>query len=234
MDVIRSQEKFSCNDGFPMSAYVSRPNTPGKIPGIVFIYEVFGMNDAMTGVADDIAAEGFAVMLPNIFDRGSWFSCVRQAMKDMRAGQGQGIDDLIAARNWLSGQNYVEPEKIGVMGLCMGGGFALLLGKTGLFQVSAPFYGQVPQNLNGLCPVVASYGGKDKMLLKDAHRLEKELPALGIPYDMKIYLEAGHSFFNPPHNAFVRFLSSTMGMGYEPASAADAKQRLVKFLNEHL
>jgi len=217
-----------------MGAYVTRPNTDGKIPGIVFIYEVFGMNDAMAGVADDIAAEGFAVMIPNVFDRGSWFSCVRQAIKDMRAGQGQGIDDLIAARNWLSGQNYVEPGKIAVMGLCMGGGFALVLGKTGLFQVSAPFYGQVPQDLNGLCPVVASYGGKDKMLLKDAHRLETELPKLGIPYDMKIYPDAGHSFLNPPHNGFMRFLSKRMGMGYEPASAADAKKRLVNFLREHL
>lgn len=44
------------------------------------------------------------------------------------------------------------------MGLCMGGGFALLRGKTGLFRVSAPFYGQVPLSMEGSCPVVASYG----------------------------------------------------------------------------
>lgn len=234
MDLLRSREKFTCKDGFAMSAYVSRPKVAAKLPGVVFIYEVFGMNDAMAGVADDIAAEGFAVMIPNIFDRGSWFACVRQAIKDMRAGKGQGIDDLIEARNWLSRQEYVETDKIGVVGLCMGGGFALVLGKTGLFHVSAPFYGQVPQDLNGLCPVVASYGGKDKMLLKDARRLEAELPKLGIPYDFKIYPEAGHSFLNPAHNGFARLLSSTMGMGYEPAAAADAKQRLVKFLREHL
>jgi carboxymethylenebutenolidase len=99
-------------------------------------------------------------------------------------------------------------RKIAVMGLCMGGGFALLLGKTGLFQVSAPFYGQVPENLIGICPVVASYGGRDKMLLKDAQRLEQDLPALGIPYDMKIYPQAGHSFMNRPANGFVRLLGA--------------------------
>lgn len=50
---------------------------------------------------------------------------------------------------------------------------------------------------------------------------------------MKIYPEAGHSFFNSPHNALLRFLSGTMGMGYEPCAAADAKKRVVNFLREH-
>ena len=120
------------------------------------------------------------------------------------------------------------------MGLCMGGGFALLLGKTGLFQVSAPFYGQVPENLNGICPVLASYGGRDKMLLKDAHRLEQDLPTLGIPHDMKIYPQAGHGFMNQPANWLIRLLGPRMGAGYEPGAAADAKQRLIRFLKEHL
>jgi carboxymethylenebutenolidase len=72
------------------------------------------------------------------------------------------------------------------------------------------------------------------MLLKDAYRLEVELPKLGIPHDFKIYPEAGHSFLNPPHSKFARFISKTLGMGYEPAAAADAKQRLVKFLRQNL
>jgi hypothetical protein len=60
----------------------------------------------MTGVADENAsAERFAVMLPNLFDRGSWFSCVCRAMKDMRAGKGRGINDLIVPGNWLAGQS---------------------------------------------------------------------------------------------------------------------------------
>jgi carboxymethylenebutenolidase len=234
MEIIQSREQFTCNDGFSMSAYISRPKTTVRVPGILFIYEAFGMGKEMIRIADELAAEEFAVLLPDLLTRGSWFSCVRQVMKDLRGGRGQGVQDLIQARNWLAQQDYVEPGKIAVMGLCMGGGFALLLGKTGLFQVSAPFYGQVPENLHGICPVVASYGGRDKMLLKDAHRLEQDLPALGIPFDMKIYPQAGHSFMNQPANWFVRFLGGAMGMGYEPNAAADAKQRLIRFLKEHL
>jgi carboxymethylenebutenolidase len=234
MELIQSREKFPCNDGFLMSAYLSRPKVSARVPGIVFIYEIFGMNDEMIRIADELAAEGYAILLPDLFDRGSWFSCVRQIMKDLKSGNGRGVQDLIQARNWLAQQDYVEPEKIAVMGLCMGGGFALLLGKTGLFQVTAPFYGQVPENLSGICPVVASYGARDKMLLKDAQRLERDLPALGIPYDMKIYSQAGHSFMNRPANWFVGLLAGAMGAGHEPGAAADAKQRLIRFLRDHL
>jgi carboxymethylenebutenolidase len=201
----------------------------------LFIYEAFGMNEEMVRIADELAAEGYAVMLPDLLSRGSWFSCIRQIMKDLKAGSGRGVEDLIQARSWLAQQDYVDAGKIAIMGLCMGGGFALLLGKTGLFKVSAPFYGQVPENLNGLCPVVASYGARDKMLVKDARRLEQELPALGIPYDLKIYPQAGHSFMNQPANRFVWLLGGVMGgAGYEAAAAADAKERLLRFLKEHL
>jgi len=233
-ELIQSRETFRCPDGFPMTAYVSRPKTSARVPGILFIYEAFGMNDEMIRIADELGAEGYAVLLPDLFNRGSWFSCIRQIMKDLKAGNGRGVQDLIQARNWLAQQDYVESEKIAVMGLCMGGGFALLLGKTGLFQVSAPFYGQVPEKLDGMCPVIASYGGLDKMLVKDAQRLEKQLPSLGIPYDMKIYPQAGHSFMNRPANWFVRLLGGAMGAGYQPDTAADAKQRLLQFLRAHL
>lgn len=235
MELIRSRENFTCSDGFVMSAYVTRPRASTRVPGVLFIYEAFGMNEEMIRIADELAAEGYAVLLPDLLSRGSWFPCIRQILKDLKAGSGRGVEDLIQARSWLAQQDYVDPGKIAVMGLCMGGGFALLLGKTGLFQVSAPFYGQVPQNLKGLCPVVASYGARDRMLRKDARRLEQDLPALGIPYDLKIYPQAGHSFMNQPANGFVRLLGGVMGgAGYEPAAAADAKERLLRFLKEHL
>ena len=127
-------------------------------------------------------------------------------MGELKTGSGQGVDDLIQARSWLAERPYVDPDKMAVMGLCMGGGFALLLAKTGLFRVSAPFYGQVPEKLDGICPVVASYGAKDRLLAKDAERLEKELPTLGVPYDMKIYPASGTRF----HEITIRSTSSSV------------------------
>ena len=230
----RSDEHFPCPDGFTMPAYVSRPAGPGRVPGVLFIYEMFGMNDEMKRIADELAAEGYAVMIPDIFGRGSWFACVRRVMAEMKAGTGQGIQDLIAGRNWLVGQEYIDGERIAVMGLCMGGGFALLLAKTRLFRVSAPFYGQVPSSMEGSCPVVASYGGKD-WLSADAERLKKDLQARTITHDLKVYPDAGHSFMNRPANGFVKVMGKLSGkMGYQPEAAADAKTRLVRFLRQNL
>ncbi len=234
MDLLRTEEKFTCADGFQMSAYLTRPANPSPVPGFLFIYEIFGMNSEMHRLADEFAAAGYAVLIPDLFTRGSWFSCVKKLIADLKAESGQGVDDLIRARNWLAERPFVDPQRLAVMGLCMGGAFALLLGKTGLFRVTAPFYGQVPQKLDGICPVVASYGAKDRHLVKDAARLEKELPTLGVPYDMKIYPEAGHGFMNRRTNPVVDFIGRAAGISYNPSAAADATQRLLDFLQQHL
>ena len=155
-------------------------------------------------------------------------------MNELKTGSGSGVQDLIEARSWLVRQPFVDPERIAVMGLCMGGGFALLLAKTGLFRVSAPFYGPVPEKLEDICPLVASYGGQDRRLAKDAERLAKELPALDIPYDMKVYPEAGHGFMNRRPNMLLTLLARAGNIDYDPDAAADAKDRLLRFLGKHL
>ena len=173
-------------------------------------------------------------MVPDLFNRGSWFSCVKKLMAELKTGNGQGVKDLIQARDWLAQRIYVDSERMGVMGLCMGGGFALLLAKTGLFRVSAPFYGQVPERLDGICALVASYGDQDRRLLKDAERLKNELPMLGVPYDMKIYAQAGHGFMNRRPHVLLTLIGGLAKVSYEPDAAADAKRRLVSFLKTHL
>jgi carboxymethylenebutenolidase len=92
----------------------------------------------------------------------------------------------------------------------------------------------VPERLDGICPIVASYGGQDRRLLKDAERLKNELPILGVPYDMKIYPQAGHGFMNRRPNVLITLIGGLAKVSYEPDAAADAKRRLVSFLKTHL
>ena len=71
--------------------------------------------------------------------------------------------------------------------------------------------------------------------MKDSARLEKELPTLGVPYDMKIYPQAGHGFMNRRTNPVVDFIGRATGaVAYQPEAAADATQRLLAFLQQHL
>jgi carboxymethylenebutenolidase len=89
----------------------------------------------------------------------------------------------------------------------MGGGFALLLAADRGFTVSSVNYGTAPKDaytasfLRRACPIVGSYGGKDRTLRGAADRLERALTAVGVEHDVKEYPEAGHSFFNDSEGA---------------------------------
>lgn len=235
-EIDRRWERFPCRDGFSMRSLLLVPRGRLPTPGLLFIAEPFGINAEMRRVASDIAAAGYVVMAPDLLTRGSWFSCVRALMGDLRRGHGQGVDDLLAAREWLVGRSEVQAERVAVMGLCMGGGFALILGKTGLFRVSAPFYGQTPDDLTGICPVVASFGQRDRMIEPHAKRLGKEMKRLGVTHDIKTYPGAGHSFMTRPPNLALALLGPFLPAhaGHHPAAAADATQRVLSFLAEHL
>lgn len=231
-----TKETFPCSDGYTMPASLSRPEGSGKLPGLLFIYEAFGLNEEMQRVANDFASAGYNVMIPDLFSRGSWFSCIRKCMSDIKSGQGRNVQDLLDAREWLSKQEFVDAEHIAVIGFCMGGGFALILAKTGLFFVAAPFYGQTQARMDGACPIVASYGARDKMMAPEFEKLKTEVERLQIPSDLKLYPDAGHNFMNNAPNKVIGFLSSVSpGHGeYNPTVAADATQRVLAFLSAHM
>ena len=90
-------------------------------------------------------------------------------------------------------------------------------------------YGEVPADagdvLAGSCPVVASYGGRDMMGVSHPRRLEAALTALGVPHDVKVYPEAGHSFMSPKPAA-AKPLTALARLQYDKAAAEDAWQRI--------
>jgi len=234
--LIRSNESIPCNDGTAIPAYLTRPESSGRLPALVFIFEIFGVTSEMKRVADDFAAAGYVVLMPNLFGRGGWFSCVKSVMKDLSRGAGQSVDDILSARQWLAQNEFADPEHIGIIGFCMGGAFALLLAKTGLFRVAAPFYGRAPERLDGACPIVASYGARDKPMAPHFASLAAETQRLNIPSDLKLYPGAGHGFMNEAPNPVLGFLGgiSPIRSGYDPVAAEDARNRVVAFLREYL
>jgi carboxymethylenebutenolidase len=76
--------QFTCRDGYNMPAYLAHPEGAGALPGILFIYEAFGMNSEMVRLANTFAREGFSVLMPDLFSRGRWFACMRQLMTDLK------------------------------------------------------------------------------------------------------------------------------------------------------
>jgi carboxymethylenebutenolidase len=128
----------------------------------------------------------------------------------------------------------------------MGGGLALVLALGRGFAASSVNYGSAPRSaydasiLTGSCPVVASYGARDRSLRGAAGRLERALVAAGVAHDVKEYPGAGHGFLNDHRGAGDRLpvLFPVMGrfIAYGPhePSAADARRRIISFFDAHL
>jgi carboxymethylenebutenolidase len=204
-------------------------------PALLMIYEIFGVNEEMRRVARELAAEGYVVLIPDLFARGPAKPlCVGRALRTINRGAGRELDDLEAARAWLAQRPEVDGERIGAIGFCMGGGFALLLAGTGRYRVSAPFYGRTG-DLQQSCPMVASFGGLDAETRGYPERLEANLERLGVPHDVRTYPEAGHSFFTRTAG-FMGWLGPRLPLHaeYHEPSARDAHRRIVAFFREHL
>jgi len=72
------------------------------------------------------AAKGFLAAAPDLFDGGTILNCVRAMIRDYLSWQGQAYENIESARQWLTEQENCS-DKIGIIGFCMGGAFALLL-----------------------------------------------------------------------------------------------------------
>ena len=83
------------------------------------------------------------------------------------------------------------------------------------------------------CPIVGSYGAKDRWNRGVARQLEQTLAAAGIAHDVKEYPEAGHSFLNQHETLLFKALR-VIDIGYDEAAGEDARRRIVGFFRQHL
>jgi carboxymethylenebutenolidase len=208
----------------------------GPWPAVVVIHEAFGLNDDIRAKADQLAAHGYLALAPDLYRGRHWMRCVRGVFRQLRARGGPAFDALEAARRFLVARDDCTGQA-GVIGFCLGGGFALLCAPRGGFSAASVNYGEVPNDaedaLRGACPVVGSFGARDVGGTKPPERLQRALVVLDIPHDVEVYPGSGHRFMTESSGASA-VLARFARMSYQEADAADAWRRIYAFFGEHL
>lgn len=233
-----SRESAAAGGSPRLYGYLAKPEGKGPFPAVLMVHEAFGLNDITVRHAERMAAAGYLTLALDLFSDGGARRCLVSTMRSLAAGEGRAFTDLLTARQWLldSGDST---DKVGVIGFCMGGGFALLLANDG-FDAAAVNYGRLPKNpeseLAGACPIVANFGAKDRSLRGAAAQLSTVLEALGSEHDVKEFETAGHAFLNDAESGPrpLRPLFRVLGVGPDPQSAPEAWRRIENHFARHL
>jgi carboxymethylenebutenolidase len=217
------------NVSFPSSretvhGVLFQPKGAGPFPAIVAIHEWWGLNDWVKQQAQMFAEHGYVTLAVDLY-RGQVATDPEMAHELMRAlPQDRGVQYLQSAVSYLKTLPYVNPNRLGAVGWCMGGSFAMQL------AVAEPSLRAVAINYGGLetdpaqlkkihAAILGNFGALDGGITpQDVQSFAAAMQALGKPVDVKVYPDAGHAFQNPNNKA-----------GYRAADTKDANQRMFSF-----
>ena len=207
--------------------YLAMPGGKGPHPGVVVIHEAYGLNDHIKDVSQRFAEAGYAALAVDLFSGRNRAICMARYMAGMLMGSVNraGIGDLKSGLTYLAKLPDIDAQRLGAIGFCMGGGFAIAWACTdSRLKAIAPFYGANPRPLDvvsRICPVVGSYPEQD-FTARAGRTLDEALDKYGVAHDIKVYPGTHHSFFNDTRGA------------YDRAAAEDAWNRVLKFFGAQL
>jgi carboxymethylenebutenolidase len=207
------------------------PTGKGPFPAIIVIHEWWGLNDWVKGQASKLADQGYEALAIDLY-RGKVATTPDVAHELMRGVPDDRANrDLEAAFNFLQSQPNVKKDRIGAIGWCMGGGYALDVAlDEPTLAADVINYGHLvtdPAAIKKInAPILGLFGAQDQGITPDdVHKFEAAMKEQGKKVEIKIYDDAGHAFENP---------GNKNKPGYRPDDAADAWKRTVTFLADNL
>ena len=207
------------------------PPGKGPFPALIVIHEWWGLNDWVKDQASKLAGQGYEALAIDLY-REKVATTPEMAHELMRGvPDDRAKRDLHAAFEFLESQPNVNKKRIGAIGWCMGGGYALDVAlDEPTLAADVINYGHLvtdPAEIKKIdAPILGLFGAQDQGITPDdVHKFEAAMKQQGKKIEIKIYEDAGHAFENP---------NNKNKPGYRPDDAADAWQRTSNFLAENL
>ncbi len=230
-------------DGQTMEGDITRPSAEGRFPAVVVIQEIWGVNSHIQYVTDRLPAQGYVGIAPALFHReGPMTIGLHEETEAAFEWMGHCTDaniiaDVKSAVEYLKGQSFVDPNKIGIVGFCFGGRVAYLaaanlpdIKATSVFyggRILQPLGGEGPspleQTANISSPVLGLFGEDDQNPTpEDVATIESELTKHGKDHAFHMYPGCGHGFHCNARGT------------YRPESARDAWGKTMAWFETHL
>lgn len=215
---------FQRPDAQSCSGYYVEPAAGSSAPGVVVIQEWWGVNDQIKGVAEQLAAAGYRVLVPDLYKGKVTLEAAEaeHLMSNLDFGDA-------ATQNIRGAVQYLKADstKVAVMGYCMGGALTVLAAvHVPETDVAVCWYGVPPEEAADTRTIAIPFQGH--FALQDSFfspeqvdALEARLKAGGVNYEFYRY-DAEHAFGNE-NNA-----------SYDPAATKQAWERSLAFLSQHL
>jgi carboxymethylenebutenolidase len=222
------QFKSNGGDATTAGGYLALPER-GSGPGVIVIQEWWGLVPHIKNVCERFADEGFVALAPDLYHGRSTTSPDEAGKLMMALNIDRAEKDLRGAIEFLLAHESVAGETIGTVGFCMGGALSLYAAsKNEQVGACVVFYGGHPKikfDLENMrAPLLGIYGERDDFATPAlARELEAKMKSLGKSAEIHIYDDADHAFFNDERPEV-----------FNATAAADAWQRTLRFLREHL
>lgn len=230
--VVAQEVEYSV-DGATVIGYEARPASAAvgaRLPAVIVIHEWWGQNDNVRMMARRLAGEGYRVLAVDMYEGEDVAKNADEARAlTQRVGQNpaRALANLAGAARSL--QERTGTERIGIMGWCFGGAWALqgALNLPDQFDAAVMYYGRVVTDRERLArldaPLLGLFGAEDQGIpVAGVREMESTLRGLGKDVTIQVYEGAGHAFANPS------------GQSYRADVAQDAWMRTVAFLDARL
>ena len=212
-----------------INGYLVLPDSPGRHPALIVVHEWWGLNDWVKEQTRKLADAGYVALAVDLY-RGDVATTLEEAHEISRGvPDDRALRDLEAGFTFLAARPDVDKMKIGTVGWCMGGGYALELAvNEPKLAACVVNYGAMPTDRGSIArihaPVLGNFGAEDRGIsISDVHSFATAMKSAGKSVDLKVYDGAGHAFAN-----------ESIKESYRPAAAADAWNRTLAFLSKTL